>query len=429
MKIAEKNRENKIWLDDEFNRLIFELYVSYLYARRGGKRSTADEHKFEIFEFYNLRKLAKSIKASLYEPSRGVAHIIYNPVIREIFAAAFRDRVVHHWLYLLIYEFWEDKFILDSYSCREGKGTLFGILRMQEQMQEAMKKYPGERIYVVKMDIQGYFVSINRALLYKIVLEGLDEQFKGNYNLTYRMAKYCLYQIIMDNPCKGAKRIGWPYDWRRLPHRKSLIFQKPGIGIVIGNLTSQLLSNIFLNKLDQYITQELGWKFYGRYVDDFYIILPESMLAKFHSDRELIDAFLKRMGLTRHPDKYYEQPIERGAAFLGAVVYPTAIHPGKRVKKNTRRAFRNLMDGKGSIETVVSYIGHMRYMKHDKFLSDVCEEVGLPRDFWRQYEKPRCSDDPKEVLLKMKKDAENEIAGLKRMWRMQEEKAFSEMIK
>ena len=91
--------------------------------------------------------------------------------------------------------------------------------------------------------------------------------------------------------------------------------------------------------------------------------------------------------MTLHPDKRSMQPSSKGVAFLGAVVYPGAIHPGKRLKKRTRKAFRDFVNGKASVETIISYVGHMRYMKHYKFLSSICEEVGLPSDFWCQYEK------------------------------------------
>ena len=116
--------------------------------------------------------------------------------------------------------------------------------------------------------------------------------------MTYEIAKYCLHEIIFDNPCDGVNRIGWPYDWRRLPKSKSLFWRKMGIGIVIGNLTSQLLSNIYLDQLDKYVMLDLGWKYYGRYVDDFYIIVPESQKAKALEDVAAIERYLKRLGLT-----------------------------------------------------------------------------------------------------------------------------------
>ena len=96
MKKIEFETGDKEWLRKFENRLLFALYVAYLEARKGGKRSTRDEHQFELNADENLVKLRDDILAKTYRPSRSTAHIIHNPVIREIFAATFRDRVVHH---------------------------------------------------------------------------------------------------------------------------------------------------------------------------------------------------------------------------------------------------------------------------------------------------------------------------------------------
>ncbi len=143
------------WLTESIsNRLYNELYIAYLEARRGGKRGTFDEHKFEAHEFEHLAALRDSLLDKTYQPSRGTAHIIHDPVIREIFAASFRDRVVHHWMYDIVYDWWDKRFILDSYSCREGKGTKYGIERLAHHINSVSdgRKYEP---WVIKLDIQG----------------------------------------------------------------------------------------------------------------------------------------------------------------------------------------------------------------------------------------------------------------------------------
>lgn len=381
-----KSKSDDDWLRDFRNFLYFELLSSYMEARKGGKRATFDEHKFEINLYENLVTLLNSILEKKYLPSRGTAHIIYNPVIREIFAAPFRDRIVHHWIYTVIYDWWDKHFIFDSYSCREGKGTLMGIQRLQHHIRSASYNRTKE-VYVITLDVQGYFMSLDRKKLYKRALWGLDRQFRGHKGVMYHLVKYCLYQIIMDDPVKGVKKKGWPHDWRYLPPTKSLFNQPKGVGIVIGNLTSQLLSNIFLDQLDRYVKFELGYKHYGRYVDDFYIVVTHEQLSQAMRDIKAIEKYLKRIGLTLHPLKRHVQPARNGVAFLGAVIYMDAIHPGKRLKKNARKAFREYAMGKGKTDSLISYVGHMKYMKHYKVLSDICEDVGLPGDFWQRFEK------------------------------------------
>ena len=370
-----RSEESLEWLKDKDSLLLYELFVAYLLARAGGKRNTLDEHSFEVNEFENLIRLRDAIMNRDYRPSRGTVHIVFNPVIREIFAAPFVDRIVHHWIYQCIYDWWDRRFIYDSYSCREGKGTTFGIERASKHLQSVSKGYKGST-FVIKMDVQGYFMSIPRRELLAQALRGLDRQFVDNYDWRYETLRFLLREIIMDNPCKSVKRIGWPTDWRNLPASKSLFEQPPGVGIVIGNLTSQLLSNIYLDQLDRFVKYDLGYKHYGRYVDDFFLVVSEAELSQALADVERIKMFLRGLGLRLHPNKFSVQPIERGVEFLGAVVYPGRVYPGKRLKRNARRAFSEVVEGVRDVETVVSYLGHMKYMKSNKILANLFDKAG-----------------------------------------------------
>ena len=363
------------WLMKFENQLLFELYVAYLEARRGGKRGTFDEHKFEANDFENLINLRDSMLDKTYRPSRGTAHIIHNPVIREIFAASFRDRVIHHWMYDIVYDWWDKRFIVDSYSCREGKGTKYGIERLAKHIQSVSENYEREA-WVIKLDIQGYFMSLPREKLYERAMWGLNRQFAGNYGKKYELMRFCWAQTIFDDPCRGVRKKGWPEDWADLPSSKSLFRQPPGVGIVIGNLTSQLLSNIYLDQLDRYVVYDLGWKHYGRYVDDFFIVVNEEDLPRALANVKSIELFLKRLGLTLHPHKRSVQPASNGVDFLGGVVYPGRIYPGRRLLRNADKAFAEVTAGKRNVDSVVSYLGHMKYFASDKILYELFEKAG-----------------------------------------------------
>jgi hypothetical protein len=192
--------------------------------------------------------------------------------------------------------------------------------------------------YVLKLDLQGYFMSLPRVELFKSACWGLDRQFEKD-SFEYKTCRYLWKEIIFDDPTRDVVR-RCPWNWKVLPKSKSLFHAKEGCGIVIGNLTSQLLSNIYLDKLDRYVTLELGFKPYGRYVDDFYIV---------HNDKQelldlyvKIDEFLKNIGLKLHPKKKFLQEINKGIPFLGAVVYPFRIHPNKRTKNGFFRTAHEL---------------------------------------------------------------------------------------
>ena len=124
--------------------------------------------------------------------------------------------------------------------------------------------------YVLKMDIQGYFMSIDRSRLCAMVHEMTEHV--GLQSPVKDLVDYLTDVITLKDPLKGARRKGNPCEWTDLPPSKCLSFSPLGVGLPIGDLTSQLYSNIFLNKLDWYVTQTLGFKHYGRYVDDFYIV-------------------------------------------------------------------------------------------------------------------------------------------------------------
>ena len=369
------------WVEASFaNYLQEKLYVAFKEAKRG-KRSTKDEQRFELNADENLMLLRRDMLDRTYQPSRGTAHIIHKPVMREIFAAPFRDRVVHHYIYDSVYEFWDRRFIYDSYSCREGKGTLMGIRRLDYHIRSASRNY-AEKVYILKLDIQGYFMSLPRRELYERAIWGLERQYAGRLDpAEFKLLKFLWKQIIFDDPVKDVKRKGRLSDWDKLPSNKSLFCQLPGIGIVIGNLTSQLLSNIYLDMLDRFVTFDLGYKHYGRYVDDFYIVVTESELLQLQRDMKAIEEFLKGLKLTLHPRKKLLTTADRGVSFLGAMVHKGYILPGERLKKNFRKACEEVQAGKKDIETLVSYLGHAEHFDKIKFLADEFERVGLEYNY------------------------------------------------
>lgn len=343
--------------------LLAELRKAYFEAR-SGKRKTRDEFEFELNEFQNIIRLRDEILAREYHPSRGIAFVIDKPVIREIFAAPFRDRVVYHFLYNMVAEWWDRRFIEDSYSCRKGKGTLFGIKRLAHHI-NSVSENNTKRAYVIKLDLQGYFMSLSRRGLFRRVNWGLDRQFPEGGWLK-DTCRYLWREVIFDDPIIGVKKRGGEEDWAKLPKTKSLFAQEPGKGIVIGNLSSQLLSNIYLDMLDRFVRYELGYKHYGRYVDDFFFIVKEEEFEQAKIDIGAIDQFLKELGLVLHPKKRYVQEVGKGVEYLGAMVFPKIITPGRRIKHNFYVAMEEFLLGVKDLDTIVSYFGQMRHMNSGK---------------------------------------------------------------
>ena len=354
--------------------LIDQLYIAYMEARKH-KRHTEDEMRFEFNLAENIENLATTILDRTYEPSRGIAFIVKKPVIREVFAAPFRDRVVHHLLYNLSAEWWDRRFIGTSSSCRKGKGTIFGWKRLQKDMRSC-SKMGKEKAVVYKFDISGYFMSMQRARLFEAVEEGLTRQFKDAPKI-YQMARFLWHEVIFDDPTQGVKIRGKRNDWRNLPKSKSLFCQPPGRGIVIGNLTSQLLSNIFLNQFDHFVKEKLGRKYYGRYVDDFYVVIRADEQEAFSQDRKRIAKFLQSLGLKLHPKKCYCQPVEHGVDFLGARVFLQQQQPGRRLLRNFHRVVNEIFHGIADDPTVLgSYDGILSHMHAVKEIKRTFELYG-----------------------------------------------------
>ena len=360
-KAAMSKRNTLSTPDERATWLAKELKKAYFDARRG-KTKKPEVEKFDAIAESELVALAREIHSRSYTPRPSTAFIVNKPVKREIFAAAFRDRVVHHFLFNQVSDWWDARFIEDSYSCRLGKGTLYGIRRLDHHIRSVSRNYT-RQAYVLQLDLQGYFMSLERKKLYQRAMWGLDRQFPEE-GYVYQLCRFLWKVIIFNDPLKNAVFNCPRSAWKGLPPSKSLFHKSLGRGIAIGNLTSQLLSNIYLDQLDRFVTLELGFKHYGRYVDDFYIISTNK--AELVEASAVIERYVSNhLGLTLHPHKRYLQECNKGVAFLGAVIYPFRIHPGKRLKRNLLAA---LSQEDCSKETEASYKGLVKHYRHHKLL-------------------------------------------------------------
>ena len=328
---------------DKDTTLLTAVFQAY-YDARAHKRNSINQLRFEINLEENLVELYHEILEWRYKVGRSVCFIVNKPVQREIFAADFRDRVVHNLLYNSISPLFDPTFIDDSYACRKGYGTLKGIERLEHHIRSCTNNYT-QSAYILKLDIQGYFMSMNRDILYGKVEHFLlkydarhDVSTKGIFNL--KRILYLIREIVFNDPTKDCIIRGSRKDWEGLPMSKSLFHSAPQCGLPIGNLTSQLFSNIYLDELDQFVKRELGVRHYGRYVDDFFLVHSNKYFLL--KAEEQIKVFLQdSLGLTLHPKKVYLQDATKGVVYLGAVVKPYRRYV---VNKTRRRIFQSLSE-------------------------------------------------------------------------------------
>lgn len=310
--------------------LLTDLFRAYYCARRN-KRNTRTQLRFELNLETNLIDLYHELRERIYTPAPSICFVIEDTVKREVFASDFRDRVVHHLYYNYVSDLFDRLFIYDSYSCRVGKGTLCGIERLEHHIRSVTANYTREA-YILQLDIEGYFMHIRRDILYEMVCETL-----GKYGYTDPLLLYLTDVIIHKDPLQRCRYCGRRSARDGLPDSKCLSKQPAGVGLPIGDLTSQLFSNIFLNRLDRFVMYDLGFRHYGRYVDDFYIVDTDKQRLWASVGR--IDAFLSDFGMRIHPRKVKLHPGCERVMFLGAVVGEWY----RRARARTMRKYRRRM--------------------------------------------------------------------------------------
>lgn len=345
-----------------------ELFEAYFECRKN-KRNTANALAFEINYESNLVQLCEDINNGTYKIGRSIAFIVDKPVKREIFAADFRDRVVHHLIINKLNHLIEKQFIYDSYSCRVGKGTHYGIQRVDKFIRKCSDNYTKD-CYVLKLDIQGFFMHINKNVLYQKLEKFINEKYnKADKELVIKLCK----QIIYNEPTKNCIIKGKRTNWDSLPKTKSLFHTVENTGLPIGNLTSQIFANFYMDTFDHYIKHDLQIKYYGRYVDDFVIV---------HQNKEYLKELLPKISnflqadltLTLHPKKIHLQHYKKGVKFLGAVILPNRIYTSNRTIGN----FYNTLT---KWKTIAEINKQLTKEELGKFISSINSYLGIMKHY------------------------------------------------
>jgi hypothetical protein len=311
-------------------KVMCDLFRAYYDARKN-KGLAFSVLSFERNYETRLFELYEEIINERYIISPSICFISFKPLKREIFAANFRDRIVHHFIYNYISPIFERLFINDNYSCRIGRGTSYGIKRLNHFIRSCSNNYKKD-CYILKLDIKGYFMAIDHHVLYRKVEKTLNrfrETEDFNTDLVLRLIRQVIFHdSTIDCLLKGKKE-----DWQGLPKTKSLFFAGKDKGLPIGNLTSQLFGNVYLNDFDHFVKYELNCNYYGRYVDDIVIVHQDKEYLK--SIIPLLRDYLKdNLSLELHPKKIYLQHYSKGVRFLGAVIKPYRIYIGNQTKKS-----------------------------------------------------------------------------------------------
>lgn len=337
---------------------LVDMLEAYYDCRRR-KRRTASAVVYEMDYEARLIALRDRINTRSYLPGKSICFVVTRPRYREVFAASFEDRIVHHYMGLRLEPLFEKIFSPRTFNCRKGKGQLYGIRMLETDMRAASHNYTRD-CWVMKLDLKGFFMSIDKALLADMIDAFIVKHYDGPDREDLR---YVCRVVVLHCPEKNCERHSPARFWDYLPAHKSFFTNTPGKGVAIGNLFAQLFANFLLNVLDWYL-EELGITRHGRYVDDLYAIHEDKnvLLAAVPKVR----AKLAEYGLALNENKFYLQHYSKGVEFTGMIVKPGRTYICNRVLTNFIAAIRRLNAAKDlrqvqhCIASVNSYPGLLR---------------------------------------------------------------------
>ena len=288
----------------------------------------------------NILSLHQDLANLTYKHGEYQAFNINDPKPRNIHKASVRDRLLHHAIYRILYPFFDRTFISDSFSCRVNKGTHKALNRFRQFFRNVSKNNT-KTCWVLKCDIRKFFENIDHSFLVGILKEYISDQ-----NIIWLLEK------VIDS-----------------------FHSKPDKGLPLGNLTSQLFVNIYMNEFDQFVKHRLKAKYYIRYADDFVVLSQDKSWLE-----ELVfkvgDFLSERLKLQLHPDKVYIKTIYSGLDFLGWIHFPD--HRVLRTATK-RRMFKRLQVSQKR-ETIASYLGLLKHGNTHKIQYEIALKLSKNND-------------------------------------------------
>lgn len=334
--------------DNFYNKVIsLENLFSAWSEFRKNKNNKQDiqEYKFTLED--SVFELHKRLKEKTWMPDEYIAFYIKDPKLRHIHKATVRDRVFNQALFRVLYQIFDPIFIFDSFSCRVDKGVHKGSERLQIYARKLSKNYK-KPIYALKCDVRKFFDNISHDTMFKLIKRRVSDPDVLN-----------IIKLIIDS-----------------------FHVKSGKGLPLGNVTSQLFANIYLNELDQFVKHQLKVKYYVRYCDDFIIL---------HEDKDFllemvgkIDIFLKtKLDLVLHPNKIIIRKLSEGIDFLGYIVMPyfkvvrntTKKRILRKIKNAKSRLEKNLITEESFDHILQSYLGILKHCKGYKVQQEILKIV------------------------------------------------------
>ncbi len=367
-----------------------QVYQAYLDCRKN-KRNTKDALAFETNQEENIVQLVDDLNNRCYQPTTSVCFYIKLPKPREVFAADFRDRVVHHLIYNALSPIWEKIFIYASFASRPGKGTHLATDVLQKYLRQIT--FNGKKpAYYLKLDVYNFFMSIYKPRLFEILCKKCSDE-----HLRWLLEVTLFHDPVTDYVLHDPKKLQ-----QKVPHYKSLFQVAPNYGLPIGNLTSQFFANIFLNELDHFVKRTLLCHYYVRYVDDF-ILLATSPQQLQHWQKEIECFLARRLELQLNTKVTRIDSVFNGVDFAGFIVRPFYKLCRRRILGNCRQVLREMQptllvdDGIKKVwnydsdqldhllARINAYLGHFKHARAKKVILKMYQDFPFLKEYFTLY--------------------------------------------
>lgn len=309
------------------------LFAAWVESRKG-KSSRTDVQEFETHLEEHIFDLHRELIAGTYRHGHYSAFTICDPKQRPIHKATVRDRVLHHAVFAALNPVFEPTFIAHSFSCRKNKGTHRGVDALETMLRQVSRNN-SHPCFALKCDIRRFFASVDHTVLLKILARRIKD------DRVMRLLENIVASFSSDDSPDGARK-----------------------GIPIGNLTSQLFANVYMNEFDLFVKYPLRVKYYIRYTDDFVIVSDnETMLRNLLSP---LSAFLQeKLHLDLHPKKVTIRKYAQGIDFLGYVMRPhhrilrtvTKRRMFRKLREKTEKCAKGMATEESCEQSLQSYLG------------------------------------------------------------------------
>lgn len=326
---------------------------------RKGKRSKLDVQTFELHLEDNIFALHEELKRGTYRHGGYHQFRISDPKPRLISKASVRDRLLHHAIYRILYPAFDKTFVFDSYSCRKNKGTHKAFFRLVEIARKVSKNYTCS-CWALKLDIRKFFDSVDHEVLMGLLAERIEDQ---------RLLAL-LKDIISSFPTRHAEFSAAS----KIP--KQVRNDGGGKGMPLGNLTSQLFANVYLDPLDKFVKHHLEVKHYLRYADDFVLLSanPDELLGYLIE----ISRFLKgQLKLNLHPNKIILRKLSWGIDYVGYNALPHYSLPRRKTVKRILRQIAKWKDAGDETALTRALPSYLGYLSHVKAYRLMCSLINI----------------------------------------------------